>query len=893
MNIPTQHHHLELPEGTRSKLQAYQRRVWTVKLAEGALAAVFGLVLSYLAVLILDRIWDTPAWLRASILVGGVTGLAVWFPLKWHRWVWRTRQLEQVARILRRRFPRFGDQLLGIVELVHSELEQERSEALCRAALRQVDEEMRGRDLSAAVPDPRHRHWAWAAGVPMAVALAALLIVPAAGTNALARWLLPWWQTDRYTFAQLNELPDEIVVPYGERFSVKAQLAERTAWSPRQASARYGNQDPVGAGLNEGGYTFELPPQKEPDALAVSVGDAKKTLQVKPTTRPELTSMMARVKLPDYLQQTTDLSKDVRGGSVSFVRGSRASFEATATRELSDAAMDGARQQIQDKRLITSPVQIDESTSREFTWQDHLGLSAKEPFVLSINALDDGPPTIVCNKLSRELVVLDEDVLSFQVLADDDFGVKSVGMEWQGIEDPLRNPHPAKGEKVVSAGGPLERNMDITATFSAKREGVSPQSLQVRLYTDDYLPDRERVYSPAYIFHVLSPEEHAIWLTQQLRKWFRQAQDVYEREQQLHETNKDLRALPADELEQPENRRRIETQAAAEQANGRRLSALTGAGEALIKQATRNDQFNVATLENWAGMLQTLKDIADSRMPSVADLLKDAANAPAGSAPSQPGQSQSDPAEQPSTPRVGVNRDGRSGAGDGSKPGEPSKVPSIVDVESSFNELDDTQKPQEEPPPQSGGGRLTLPNTVVQGGGLKQENENPSSPVQQKVDEAVQQQEDLLAEFAKVADELQKILNNLEGSTFVKRLKAASRRQLEVAGDLNKSRMDDFGVVKSQIDDRGQETAEKIAEREVAQSDSVYVIQEDLEAYYNRVQEGKFKTILNEMKTVQVVSQLREVAETVQDNLSGQSIAQAEFWSDTLDRWAEQLVGPG
>ncbi len=47
------------------------------------------------------------------------------------------------------------------------------------------------------------------------------------------------------------------------------------------------------------------------------------------------------------------------------------------------------------------------------------------------------------------------------------------------------------------------------------------------------------------------------------------------------------------------------------------------------------------------------------------------------------------------------------------------------------------------------------------------------------------------------------------------------------------------------------------------------------------------------MRTTKVVSSLRGIAATVKLNLNGQSIAHAEFWADTLDRWAEQLVGPG
>ena len=79
-----------------------------------------------------------------------------------------------------------------------------------------------------------------------------------------------------------------------------------------------------------------------------------------------------------------------------------------------------------------------------------------------------------------------------------------------------------------------------------------------------------------------------------------------------------------------------------------------------------------------------------------------------------------------------------------------------------------------------------------------------------------------------ISDELKKILDNLEGSTFVKRLKAASRRQLEVAGDLNKNLLDSFGVCSQSAGrTRTHASRRRVAKREDAQSESVYIIQED------------------------------------------------------------------
>ena len=58
---------------------------------------------------------------------------------------------------------------------------------------------------------------------------------------------------------------------------------------------------------------------------------------------------------------------------------------------------------------------------------------------------------------------------------------------------------------------------------------------------------------------------------------------------------------------------------------------------------------------------------------------------------------------------------------------------------------------------------------------------------------AVRQQQDLLAEFEKIANELNNLLAKLEGSTLVKRLKAASREQYRVAGRIGDQLEGAFG----------------------------------------------------------------------------------------------------
>ncbi|MEZ6078512.1 MAG: hypothetical protein R3C56_23425 [Pirellulaceae bacterium] len=82
---------------------------------------------------------------------------------------------------------------------------------------------------------------------------------------------------------------------------------------------------------------------------------------------------------------------------------------------------------------------------------------------------------------------------------------------------------PAVGEKLLSAGGPTSTSMQVPATFSAVALGIQPQPIEVRLWTEDYFPDRPRSYTPPHVLFVLTAEEHAIWITSQLSKWHRVA----------------------------------------------------------------------------------------------------------------------------------------------------------------------------------------------------------------------------------------------------------------------------------------------------------------------------------------------------------------------------------
>ncbi|MFM7074148.1 MAG: hypothetical protein ACKO38_20365, partial [Planctomycetota bacterium] len=790
------------------------------------------------------------------------------------------------------------------------------------------------------------------------------------------RFSQPWRDIPRYTFAQIEATPRQWVVAYGEPTQFKVALSAATVWRPATAQLDLPGQTPVIARLHENAYHFDLNGQTASQPMRLQVGDLSTMVQLEPTLRPELTAVQADVRLPSYLERKQSVVRDVRGGSVTLVKGSRVQFTATANRPLASAQINGQATSPMGPKIASPTAAVSGTDSLRFEWRDELGLTGKEPFQLAINGRDDEPPSLASDGLPRQRVVLDSEQLSFTVRAQDDFGVKRVGIEWRGLDE-TTVAQPAKGERILAAGSGDHETLDLTGTFSAKSLGIEPQPLQVRLFAEDYLPNRPRTYSAAYTLFVLSPEQHAIWLTEQLSKWHRQSLEVRDRELQLFETNKQIRDLPSAELDDPSTRKRIEAQAAAERANGRRLESLVNAGEDLVRQATRNPEFGVGHLEKWAEMLQLLKEISDERMPSVAELLKQAADAPQDGSPKTGKPSPSDsakPTEGASKPgksgesrdsekgrQAGKNRAGGSGSSEAGeqKPedGKGPKLPTISDVESTQLDPDKDLAKSEKPSEKAATTKpsLGLPSTMLVGGAKPNDNPAGPPPAAEKLDEALAKQQELLAEFDKISEELNKVLANLEGTTLVKRLKAASRLQNNIASRLGSTITSAFGakrpaktqpmgasvdesaqplaaavkraVAKLQgagdnatgspartaiadsapdaatrssipqrrgADMRGDQVAKlttELAQQENKGSQDVSYIMDDMQAYFERRNMAVFKTVLDEMRQQDVVGGLRQLADDIAKQ-RGLSLAQCEFWSDTLDRWAEDLVDP-
>lgn len=187
---------------------------------------------------------------------------------------------------------------------------------------------------------------------------------------------------------------------------------------------------------------------------------------------------------------------------------------------------------------------------------------------------------------------------------------------------------------------------------------------------------------------------------------------------------------------------------------------------------------------------------------------------------------------------------------------------------------------------------MGIPETTLMGSGRNDQDQNDeetSTPqASELVLEAVEEQQELLDAFAKLSDEMKRLLVSFENSTFVKRLKAASRKQVDIAADLNN--LDSFGLSNREADN--QKELKRLATLEGTESKNVTTIIQDMAAYTDRRPNENYLRVLSEMENASISNQMRDLVRSISRNFVGQSSIEAEYWADTLDRWAEQLVDP-
>lgn len=632
-----------MPESLRLQLADFRRHLWRVKIQEAIAAGMIGLLLSFLLVYGLDRILPTPGWARLLILVSGFSLFGLFAPYWIHRWVWRQRRETQLARLIAKRYPGLGDRLLGVIELQDQVGNADTlSPRLREAAMEAVAIETGNRKLAEALPVQRHRKWALAALVLATASAIAFTVTPRAGINALQRWLMPLSNTERYTFTKLDNPPTYRAVAFGEAFDVNLRLSNESEQKPQAASGRYGLQPGLQTHLKNNSYLFHFPGQQDPGTIVFRIGDLRHELRIEPVPRPAAESLNATIALPEYLG-IPERTIDLKSGVLTAVEGSKVCIEFVMSRPLASGQFGPTRGTASDtgpklpehasmqgpltisgRSAKTPYIHIGESPfEMPVSWTDQLGLAGDSGFHLRVDALKDMPPTCYLQGVDRQKIMLPEETVDFEILAEDDFSVKATGIEWSGQFTRPTDEPAAKGELLLAKGNPEERRMLKPAAFSPAALGITPQKITLRAWAEDQLPNRARVYSDPIVIYVLTRDEHAQLLKNRFDRQITELEDLARRELNLLEENQRLEQLDGEKLQKNENTKRLENQQQEEAETKRRMDELKERMEQLMKDAARNGDIDKKTLQKMAESLKSMQELSQQDVPKVQEKLGD------------------------------------------------------------------------------------------------------------------------------------------------------------------------------------------------------------------------------------------------------------------------------
>jgi hypothetical protein len=618
---------ISLPEDLQGQFDRLERRLFQIETGVLVAGCVAGLAGSYLLVFASDRIWDSPIWLRGTAFVGGAVVVG-YFASAWlKRWILKRRNRKDLATIVQRKFQRLGDRLLGIVELSSEEKHLHGfSPELYRAAIRQVASEANQYDFSEAVPHAPFTRASRLAIIGAGLAVATFLIFPTAGLNAAARAAAPWANVPRFTLVEIAGMPNELLVPHAEQFHIAGSVNYRSFWKPGRVAAWFGRLRSGDSRIQSGAFTLSLAGRTEDGVLRVKVGDAEARVRVRPLLRPSLKNLEAKVELPDYLK-LPPRTENAQGGSLTVVEGSKAAFQGKVSRPLKTAeAFVGAEEKLPTTTSVdqfsTASVPVDNVQLAEFRWEDQFGFTNQQPWKLSIQTQKDAGPIPEFPDLSREISILESEVVQLKVRARDDFGVEKVGLVWD-LGGETNKPYDFSAAAEDTAHTDFENSFTFTPlTLQVPQDST----ISVRGFATDLFPGREPVETPSYRIHVLGNEQHAEMVRQRLESVMARLEEISRLEEKIAAATAEM--IDKKGLTDQELARKASELKEDQLQNAAALKEMSEEGMKNLREALKNPTLSEEVLKEWTKTMREMQNISDKPMQKAAKSLEQAGKQP-------------------------------------------------------------------------------------------------------------------------------------------------------------------------------------------------------------------------------------------------------------------------
>ncbi|MBN1863867.1 MAG: hypothetical protein JW808_03090, partial [Victivallales bacterium] len=523
-----------------------------------------------------------------------------------------------------------GDRLLGAVELAQSDSADDGSisEELKEAAIRKIAEQTSGMDFCR---DISMRRALAVCGV-MFVLLAACALLfwffPEAALNSARRWSRPFASIGRYTFVVLCGHESPCYVPKGEAAELSVGLDSRSVWRPRWLHYGLPGYASGSALFENGEAKFKLESVHEDCDIRVRAGDASGILQVRPVHRPALLSLDAGIEYPEYTGRGR-VARRLESNVLELLRGAGCSIEGVVSRNLISAVKveDGLTTSLEvlGTKFAYPGVKADEDKIISFEWLDDLGFCPARAYDLRVDVVDDSAPFTECPGLSAFSAVLVDEALKLKVVAEDDFGVMAVGVEYyiDGGSSGAGMGQPRDFD--LGAGTKSDTRLESEFVFAADMLGIAESSLVVlRSFALDYYPGRNVAFSVPYKFYVLSHEQHLRLLEERLEKIAARLEDLVRREENSLYLNEDIAGLPDEELSSSETREKLKAQIAREMAEKNELMRMSREVMETLRESLRNKKFPDGTAAEWSKIAEELKDVSSGDMESLTSALENA-----------------------------------------------------------------------------------------------------------------------------------------------------------------------------------------------------------------------------------------------------------------------------
>ena len=659
---------MKLPDNLANNLQSVEKRWLNVQSTTVTFLSLTVFFLSLVVMYVSDRVWDTAPAFRAVLmvvtLVSFVTAVLSWLKRKSDY----TRTPYKIIKMVQGHFSSLGDSLQGAVELSDDSIRPSNiSPELCDAAINQVANKTSKIDFSESVQTSNRKRYTRFFSILAVVVVVFYMVEPRALVNSFQRWINPFSNQARYTFVELKDLPAEKIVLHGETFTLDVEVEGDSKIKPEEIFWNFKGLGKNSAKIVDGKVTLDLPGQTKSTVLTISSYDYKRTVKVIPVHRPAVEEIMANIKMPAYLKHK-DLNFEVQGNSLQLIKGSTYSLTGKISNPLETAkvynglkdtfdqilALTGTSKvidtdvliaelaakgdlgesldvQVKDSSFSTAQLNPKENSNLLFTWKDVNNFTQKEPYEITVEAVEDEAPIVDCDNMGRAFALLVSENIIFPIKATDNFGVKFIKVEYEVQGN--NNVNFSRSFTVdVSKGSESTKELRGQFIFSPNQMKIPAGStVKLKAVTNDYLPGRKDVKSPEYKIYILSKEEHAKLIQERFEALTAKLEGVAMQEDENMQKNIMTTQMSPEDLNSEKGAEAIEEALDAEEANARRLKQLADEGMDLIKEALKNDEFEEEQLKEWTEMMDNMEELADEEMQDVQKSLAQAGGQPSSS----------------------------------------------------------------------------------------------------------------------------------------------------------------------------------------------------------------------------------------------------------------------